>query len=199
MKTISHVYDSYGQARAAVEELEAAGIPSKDISVVANKYVSAEHAQVDDVSPASAGASIGAVAGGGAGALAGIGLLAIPGLGPVVAAGWAATAAVGAVTGAMAGAAVGGLAGVLRDSGEPEQRANIYSEAVRRGGTLVTARVADDHEERARAIFTKHEPVDPDARRREYHAAGRAEFDPNAPPYQPTEAEIDRIRHKGLL
>ena len=50
MKTISHVYDSYGQASAAVRDLEKAGIASTDISMVANKYVSQRYADVDDVS-----------------------------------------------------------------------------------------------------------------------------------------------------
>ena len=95
MKTVSRVYDSYAQAREGVRALEAAGIPSSDISLVANKHVSAEHADVDEISDATKGAGIGGALGGGAGLLAGLGLLAIPGLGPVVAVGWlAATAAV---------------------------------------------------------------------------------------------------------
>lgn len=89
MKTVTRVYDSYAQARAAVDAVEKAGVPASDVSIVANKNVSAEHADVDDVSDAAKGAGIGSALGGGAGMLAGIGLLAIPGLGPVVAAaGW---------------------------------------------------------------------------------------------------------------
>ena len=87
MKTVSRVYDSYSQAREGVRALEAAGIPSSDISLVANKHVSAEHDDVDEISDTAKGAGIGGVLGGGAGLLAGLGLLAIPGLGPVVAAG----------------------------------------------------------------------------------------------------------------
>ena len=93
MQTISHVYDSYGQASAVVKDLEAAGIPSGDISMVANKYVSQRYADVDDVSATGTGAGIGAGLGGAAGLLAGLGLMAIPGLGPVVAAGWLASTA----------------------------------------------------------------------------------------------------------
>ena len=96
MKTVCKVYDSYGQARATVDALETAGVPDSDISIVANKYVSAEHADVDEVSGAAKGAGIGGAVGGGAGLLAGLGLLAIPGLGPVVAAGWLAATAAGA-------------------------------------------------------------------------------------------------------
>ena len=89
MKTVCRVYDSYAQARAAVDaRAEERACPPSDVSIVANKYVSAEHADVDEVSEAAKGAGIGGALGGGAGLLAGLGLLAIPGLGPVVAAGW---------------------------------------------------------------------------------------------------------------
>src|SRR5262245_43602514 len=95
MKTVCKVYDSYSQARATVDALEKAGMSDADISIVANKYVSAEHADVDEVSGAAKGAGIGGAIGGGAGLLAGLGLLAIPGIGPVVAAGWLASTAAG--------------------------------------------------------------------------------------------------------
>src|SRR5471030_904624 len=139
MKTVSRVYDTYAQARNAVTAIEAAGVRSSEVSLVANKYVSEKYAAVNEVSPTAAGAGIGGALGGGAGLLAGLGLLAIPGLGPVVAAGWLAATAVGLAAGATAG----GLVGALVEAGEPEEHANIYSESVRRGGTLVTARVAD--------------------------------------------------------
>src|SRR5262245_4869492 len=113
MKTVSRVYDSYAQARAAVDAIEAVGIPSSDVSLLANKYVSAEYADVKEVADAAKGAGIGGAVGGGAGLLAGLGMIAIPGLGPVVAAGWLAATAVGAA----AGAATGGIVGALVDSG----------------------------------------------------------------------------------
>ena len=75
--------------------------------------------------------------GGTAGLPAGLGLLAIPGLGPVVAAGWLAATAVGAA----AGAATGGIVGALTEAGVSEEEAHSYAEGVRRGGTLVSARV----------------------------------------------------------
>ena len=64
MKTINRVYDSYAQAREAVRGLEAAGISAADISLVANKHVSREHADVRDVSDTTKGAGIGAALGG---------------------------------------------------------------------------------------------------------------------------------------
>ena len=190
MKTVSRVYDSYAQAREGVRALEAAGIPSSDISLVANKHVSAEHADVHEVSDAAKGAGIGGVLGGGAGLLAGLGLLAIPGLGPVVAAGWLAATAVGAA----AGAVTGGLVGALIDAGTPEEHAHVYSESIRRGGTLVSARVPDGDEARIQALLDKYQPIDPVARGAEYRKTGWTTFDPKAPPYTLSQAEIERAR-----
>lgn len=190
MKTVSRVYDTYAQARQAVSALESAGVPSKDISLVANKYVSADYADVDEVSDAATGAGIGGALGGGAGLLAGLGILAIPGLGPVVAAGWLAATAVGAA----AGAAAGGIVGALVDAGLSKEHADIYSESVRRGGTLVTARVPDGNAARLEGLLDEYEPIDPTARGRDYRREGWTTFDPKAPAYRPSETDIDRIR-----
>jgi hypothetical protein len=190
MKTIHRVYDSYAQAREAVRALEAAGVPSKDISLVANKYVSEEYAEVSDVSGGATGAGIGGALGGGAGLLAGLGLLAIPGLGPVVAAGWLAATAVGAV----AGAAAGGIVGALVDAGVSREHADIYSESIRRGGTLVTARVSDAEAARFEALIDRYGPIDPVERGSLYRKEGWATFDPKAPAYRPSETDIERIR-----
>ena len=40
MKTVSRVYDTYAQARNAVTAVETAGVPTSEVSLVANKYVS---------------------------------------------------------------------------------------------------------------------------------------------------------------
>src|SRR5436189_2519927 len=146
--TISRLYDNYSNAQRAVGRLESAGVPHSDISIVANNsdgWFSADKKDrdrdgVDDrAESAGKGAGIGAGLGGAAGLLAGLGLLAIPGLGPVVAAGWLAATAVGAA----AGAATGGIIGALTEAGVSEEDAHSYAEGIRRGGTLVSARVAD--------------------------------------------------------
>jgi hypothetical protein len=192
MAVYSKVYDSYAQAESAVRDLESAGIPSADISLVANKHVSEQYADVNETSATSTGIGFGAAAGGGAGLLAGLGLLAIPGLGPVVAAGWfAATAA-----GAAAGAATGGIIGALLGSGTTELDAHVYSEAVRRGGTLLTVRTEAASTSEIESILARHQPIDPALRRREYEQTGWREFDPEAEPYTPSQAEIDRIRRR---
>ena len=190
MTTVCRVYDSYAQARAAVDAVQGAGVPASDVSIVANKYVSAEHADVDEVSDATKGAGIGGALGGGAGLLAGLGLLAIPGLGPVVAAGWLASTAVGIA----AGAATGGIVGALVDAGVDRDHAAVYSESVRRGGTMVTVRTRDEDAGRIAALLESHKPIDPVVRGEEYRKTGWQPFDEKAQPYRPSQAEIDRMR-----
>jgi uncharacterized membrane protein len=190
MQTITKVYDRHEQARQAVNALEAAGIPSSEISLLANRYVSEKYADVDDVSEAATGAGIGAVVGGTAGLLAGLGLLAIPGLGPVVAAGWLASTAVGAA----AGGATGGLVGALAEAGVSKEHAHVYSEAVRRGGTLLSVRTDDSRAEKVRTILDRYQPIDPARQGAEYRKTGWKEFDPEAEPYDLSETEIERIR-----
>src|ERR1700754_2319464 len=155
MKTITGLYDSYSDAKAAVKALEDAGVPSDDISIVTNK---ANGADVEGqgsraAEGAGTGAGIGAVAGGAGGLLTGLGMLAIPGVGPVVAAGWLAATAAGAVAGAVAGGAVGGIVGAMVESGVPEEDANFYAESIRRGGSVVTARVDESRAVSAKAIL----------------------------------------------
>lgn len=189
MKTVSRSYDSYAQARAAVEAIEKAGIASSNVSIIANKHVSGEHEPVSD---AAAGAGIGGVVGGGVGLLAGLGLLAIPGVGPVVAAGWLAAMAVGTA----AGVATGGLMGALIGAGIDEEEAAVLSESVRRGGTLVSVRVPEDEVGRVEGLLSIHRPVDVAARAATWRDQGWKTFDPDAPAYRPSETEVERMRRE---
>ena len=193
MKTVSRVYDTHADACAAVAALEEAGVPSKDISLVANKCVSAELDEVEDFPDAATGIGLGTALGGGAGMLAGLGILTIPGLGPVVAAGWLASIAVGAA----AGAAAGGVVGALVDAGLSKEHADVYSDSVRRGCTLVSARVSGREGARIQAILDRYKPINPVERGGAYRREGWTGFDPKAPEYRPSEAEIERIRRSG--
>ena len=47
-------------------------------------------------------------------------------------------------------------------------------------------------------IFARHEPIDYGARASVYRREGWERFDPNADPYRPSQAEIDRIRARYL-
>lgn len=193
MKTITRVYDTYSHAQNVVNELEAAGYSTDNVSVVANKNVSDQYDDVDETSTAT-GVATGAALGGGAGLLAGLGMLAIPGLGPVVAAGWLAST----MLGAAAGAATGGVVGALVGNDVDETTAHVYAESVRRGGTMVTVRAEDAEQSRVVQIMDGHSPVDAVRRGEEYRSSGWTEFDPAAAAYQPNEAELERMRRRDL-
>ena len=178
-RTITRSYDSYEMAAAVVEQLEAAGIAADDISVVGRDERAKD-------SNAAEGAGIGAGIGGAAGLLAGIGLLAIPGIGPVVAAGWLASTAAGAI----AGAAAGGLVGSFTNAGVSEEDAHYYAETVRRGGTVVSVKAADEHAATAEAIMDGATPIDRDTRMAQYREEGWTRFDEKAEPYKAPAAVI---------
>lgn len=196
---VTALYDTYDAAVSAVNDLEASGIPHGDISLVSNNV---DHRYDKDhptnaAADAGTGAGIGAAVGGVGGLLTGLGLLAIPGVGPVVAGGWLVATAVGAVGGAVMGGAAGGIVGSLTRAGVPDHDANFYAEGVRRGGTLVTARVDDARAPVAREILQRYKWVDPTVRGAVYRESGWTTFDESAPPYTPEQVAAERDRYIG--
>jgi hypothetical protein len=195
-QTITGLYDHYDDARRAVQDLEAAGVAERDISIVGHdRRDGAGNVAKPAAEDAGTGAGIGATVGGVGGLLAGLGLLAIPGIGPVVAAGWLAATAAGAVGGALIGAAAGGLVGALTHAGVPENDAHVYAEGVRRGGTLVTAKVDEPLVPTARNILSDDRTVDVNERRRTYEAQGWSRFDEDAPAYSDSDIAAERARY----
>lgn len=203
--TISRLYDDYASASKAVRDLEAAGVQHDDISLVAsnadnwysddgtNKVDRDRDGTDDRAEGAGTGAGIGAGIGGAAGLMAGLGLLAIPGVGPVVAAGWlAATAA-----GAAAGGATGGILGALTQTGVTDDEAHVYAEGVRRGGTLVSARVPDGDRSRLEAILDRS-AVRISDRGAAYRKSGWKTFDPAATPYTSDQVRKERETYRSL-
>ncbi len=199
--TLSRLYDDPHTAHRAVMDLEAAGISSRDISLVASnaddwydgdsrtsRKLDRDADGTDDrAEGAGVGAGIGAALGGTAGLLAGLGLMAIPGLGPVVAAGWLAATAAGAV----AGGATGGIIGALTQSGVSKTDAEVYAEGVRRGGSLVTARVPDSDRARCEAILDQA-AVNIREREQTWRDSGWGGFDPAARPYNADQIRSER-------
>jgi len=200
--TISRLYDTYPDAERAVRALEAAGVSHSDVSIVANnsdswfsadKKVDRDRDGVDDrAEGAGTGAGIGAGLGGAAGLLAGLGLLAIPGLGPVVAAGWLAATAVGAA----AGAATGGIVGALTEAGVSKDDAALYAEGVRRGGTLVTARVADADRARLESVLDQS-AINLRDRSAAWQKSGWKAFDPSSKPYDAEQVRKERELYRA--
>jgi hypothetical protein len=183
--TISRLFDHYADAQTSVQHLREAGVDEGDISIIANnadKWFAPDYA-----AGAGKGAAIGAGFGGFGGLLAGLGLLAVPGLGPVVAAGWLAAAAAGAV----AAGAAGGVIGMLAEAGVAVNEAEIYAESIRRGGTMVSAKVAASDKDRLEAVLHPSS-VDIGKRREALASSGWTRFDPAAPDF--TAEEIKRER-----
>lgn len=188
-QTITRLYDNSIHAEQALQALRNAGLTEDQVSIVANRSsdpVNNPEAASDAAEGAATGAGVGGAVGAGAGLLAGVGLLAIPGIGPVVAAGWLAATALGAVAGAVTGGAAGGLVGSLTSDGMSEDHANVYAEGIRRGGSMVTARVPDDRESEVNRILATYPSVEPAARGAEYRRDGWQRFDEKAAPFVPT-------------
>jgi len=203
-ETITALFDTFEEAKTAVRDLEAAGVPHGDISLVANN-ARGEHDHTaftpnaaEAAKDAGKGAGIGAAVGGLGGLLTGLGIMAIPGVGPVVAAGWLVATAVGAVGGAVVGGAAGGVVGALVKAGVKEDDANVYAEGVRRGGTLVTARVESAVAPAARAALSRDKTVNLAARGDLYRKQGWSRFDEAAAPYTADEVAAERARYTGL-
>ena len=206
-KIITRVYSDYASANLAIKELKAAGLSDGDISILASNAEGWHKAKGGDVNPAhdkdrdgrddraegaATGGALGAVAGGAVGVATGLGLLAIPGVGPVVAAGWLAAMAAGAV----AGGATGGLIGALVESGTSKENAEIYAEALRRGGAILTAKVPDDQKARCTVIMD-NSAIDIEARRASYRRYGWEGFDSSAPAYSAEQARKERDIHRS--
>lgn len=203
MKTVVSLYDSIEDARDVVEDLVDAGIARDDISLVARdvegqygSYLEEGYAEAEgeDVGEAAAGGAMGgAVVGGLTGILVGLGAFAIPGIGPVIAAG----PLVAGLTGAAVGAVTGGILSALVEWGIPEEEAGYYAESVRRGSTLVAARVMEDRVDDVVEIMEEYDPVDIERRvaywRSEEDWSG---YDAEADPYGPDEIASYRRRHE---
>src|SRR6185312_2988714 len=201
-KTLTYVYDDYASADRAVAKAKAAGLADSNISIVASNADGWHKPGGGDVDPkhdkdrdgkddrtegAVTGGGLGAIAGGTVGVATGLGLLAIPGVGPVVAMGWLASL----LAGAVAGGATGGIVGALVESGTSRENAELYAEALRRGGAIVTAKVSDDDVARYGAIMDSA-AIDVRARANAYRESGWKGYDPNAPAYDADRARRER-------
>jgi hypothetical protein len=205
-RTLTRDYDDYASAQATVRELKDAGLGDSHIGIVASNADGWHKPGSGDIDPAhdkdrdgkddraegaATGGGIGAIAGGAAGAAAGLGMIAIPGIGPVVAAGWLAALAAGAVGGGVAG----GLIGALVESGTSKENAELYAEAVRRGGAIVTAKVSDDDEPKYAAIMDRR-AFDVAAHENMWRDSGWNGYDPAAPAYDADQVRQERESHR---
>ena len=160
-KAVMCIVQTRPQAEAIVQDLQAAGFSSNDISVLfPNKEGTKDFAHEHNTKApegAVTGASAGGVVGGTLGLLAGIGALAIPGIGPFIAAG----PLLAALSGAAAGATVGGITGALIGMGIPEIEAKRYEGKVKGGNLLISVHTeTDDQQKRAEQLFKRAQAED---------------------------------------
>lgn len=223
--TICRLYESYPEAVEVVQALEVAGVPSEDISIISNNsddWFGSDksgtgpdtEARSAEAKPAVAqaaatraatdsrsmrlesgllGAAIGAATGTAGTLLGSLALLAVPGVGPAVGAGWL----LGLMAaGAAVGGATGGLLGALTAAGVSEADAQVYAEGVRRGGSLVTARVQPGDINRVEAAMERG-AVDIEQRGADYRGSGWRTFNPAAAPYTAAQVRSERQLHQA--
>ena len=198
--TVCRLYDSYADANRVFLLLETVGVPPSETSVISNNsdtwYSARETANVvpvrkEGASNKAEGAAIGAAIGATAATAASlVTLLAIPGVGAVVGAGWLA-----AMLGSMAiGGVAGGLLGALTNAGISEEDAQVLVEGVRRGGTVVAARVPQSELPRVEAMMNQS-AVNLGERSELYRKSGWQSFDPSAMPYTADQVRSERALH----
>jgi hypothetical protein len=150
-KVIMCIVPTRHMVESIVDDLQAAGFGSADISVVfpnkaATTAFASEHATHPPDGPIEAAES-GSVIGGALGLVAGIAALTVPGFGLLMAA--------GPLLGALSGAAVGGVAGALAGMGIPETEAKGFESRLRGGHVLLSVHAKAGKElSQALAILT---------------------------------------------
>jgi hypothetical protein len=220
--TVCRLYETHPNAVQAVEALQIAGVPTGDISLISNNsdnWFDADTGDADrgtaagprraDTNPAAKsenaedrsgrmeggllGAAIGAAAGTAGTLIGSLVLLAVPGIGPAVGVGWL----LGLMAaGAAAGGVTGGLLGALTRAGVSEADAQAYAEGVRRGGSLVTARVQPGEARRIGTVMDRG-AVDIAERGAEYRRSGWQAFDPAGVPFTAEQVRGERQLHQA--
>jgi len=149
MKTVVAMFESFADARQAVDDLEESGFTRTAISLVTQHDELAERPHQES--------ETGAVVGAGLGILTGLASVTIPGIGLV--------AAIGPiVAGGVVGAVAGGLIGSLIEAGVSQEDASAYVEGVRQGESLVAATLRDEDVARGVEILKLHNPLKVDDR-----------------------------------
>ena len=97
-------------------------------------------------------------------------------------------------TGDFIGGATGGLLGALTNAGISEEDAQVFVEGVRRGGTVVAARVPQGGLSRIVPIMNQS-AVNLQERSDLYRKSGWQSFDPNAVPYTADQVRSERALH----
>jgi uncharacterized protein (TIGR02271 family) len=158
-KTVVALYDSASDAETVSRELSAAGFT--DTEVVDNSSIGSDRAAWSDMDVSDSSLAAGAPG------VVGTPLGAVPESGTTTA----------------SSSVSSGILGRLRRAGVPEDDSNMYAEGVRRGGSLVIARLADDNVDRGLEIMSNYHPIDIDERGSQWRSEGWTRYDESAGPY----------------
>jgi hypothetical protein len=153
MSTVVGVFKSRADAERSVAKLGEIGIPTDRINALTPHATESELAAIPTSQGEQPGMvkTLGAVTGGALGAGIGemVATMILPGVGLVLALGLAG----GALLGAIGGGTIGGEAEKTVFASVPEEEFFVYEDALRRGRSLVLARVDDSMAEAARGAF----------------------------------------------
>lgn len=148
---LTGMFTDKDSSEGAYKSLKDRGYTDEEINVMMSddtrkKYYGDGAVETELGSKATEGSGIGGAIGGTLGAvIAGIAALGtnlvLPGLGLVV---WGPLAA--ALAGAGAGGLTGGIVGALIGSGIPEERAKVYEEGIKNGGTVFGVQPKNDED-----------------------------------------------------
>jgi hypothetical protein len=197
------VYDEIERAQHAAELLdEEFEVPAEDMTLLARDAGGAyageledlEVPPIDDEEAQQAGAVRGAGLGGTVGALGALWLaveaVTVPVIGPIVAAG----PLVATLVGAAGGAAVGGVVGGLVELGVPEREAELYAEALRRGGAMLVVQTDEADDQTVVDVLGRFEPVDLDRRAEQWRKRGWSGYDEESEPLDRESVNAERAR-----
>lgn len=144
---VTGLFEDNEAAESVYNSLRARGYSDDEINVIMSDATRDKYFRTHPLgTKAAEGTAVGGAVGGALGAVVGgiaaVGTnLILPGVGLIV---WGPIAA--ALAGAGAGGAVGGLVGALIGFGIPEERAKIYAEGIKGGGTVIGVKPRSDED-----------------------------------------------------
>jgi len=204
MACVSGLFDSFDEAYDAMSALREAGIEAEHVSLITNNVVLQGDQQaricgapqsVECLNDAAAQPSphdshtldsLDALA-----------IMSLPGIGEVAVIGWVTAFLVGVAGSTHNASEPASIVNTLQQHDISERMADTYSEALRRGSTLLLTRCDEAEVNKVEALLDEWGSVKIDERRDLYVAEGWIAFDRTMPPLTFEEIERDR-RARGL-
>jgi hypothetical protein len=150
-------FETHLEAERAIRDLNQAGIPFENISIIGRDYQSQDQpiGYITMGDRVIAWSKLGAFWGGIWGILYGSAMIVIPGVGPVVFAGWLVTTLAGIAEGAFLGAGLGTVGAALASIGVKRESAIAYDSAVKAGKFILVMRGTREEVGRAKTELDK--------------------------------------------